>query len=210
VCTVVDRDRAIEGSIEEGETWLKPLLEFRDWLLMIRDDSRYRESTRKTERKKEVIAKRLGREYIAPEHRGHKILGPFTFEIRHEILRRLIRLQEQVISKGITLISPEEIKAIETIWIYEGDSISSVADVLDYPEMNRFTADSALKRNNILGLEQLAEICNKNGIPARLIEQLLIVEKDLSHLSRRIGIYDRLEMVIEEYVLNQIAVEKPR
>lgn len=210
VCTVVDRDRSVEGSIEDGETWLKPLLKFRNWLLKIRDDHRCRESTRRNEKKKKVVAERLGRDYIAPEHRGHKILGPFTFEARHEIFRRLIKLQEQIMSKGITLISPEEIKAIETIWIYEGDNISSVADVLDYPEMNRFTAYPSLKRNNMLGLEHLSEICDKNEIPARLIEQLLIVEKDLSHLSRRTGIYDRLEAVIEEYLINEMAAEKQR
>jgi hypothetical protein len=40
-----------------------------------------------------------------------------------------------------------------------------------------------------------------------LIEQLLIVEKDLSHLSRRNGIYDRLEKVIEEHVINEMAAK---
>jgi len=208
VCTVVERDRSVEGSIEEGETWLKPLLEFRNWLKKIRDNPRFRESTRKNEKKKKAVAKRLEREYIAPEHRGHKILGPFTFETRHEIFRRLIKLQEQIMSREITLISPEEIKAIETIWIYEGDNISSVADVLDYPEMIEFAAYPPLKRNNMLGLEQLNEICERNSIPPRLIEQLLIVEKDLSHLSRRTGIYDRLEKVVEEYIINEMAAEK--
>ncbi|MBL7074948.1 DNA phosphorothioation system sulfurtransferase DndC [candidate division KSB1 bacterium] len=205
VCTVVERDRALEGLIEDGEAWLGPLLEFRNWLKEIRNDPNYREGTRKNSKKREVVAKRLGREYTLPEHRGHKILGPFTFETRHEILRRLIKLQEQIMGREIPLISPEEIKAIETIWIYEGDNISSIADVLDFPKMNDFTAYSP--RNNMLGLEQLSKICDKNRIPARLIEQLLIVEKDLSSLSRRTGIYDRLEKVIEEHVINEMAAE---
>jgi len=99
-----------------------------------------REDTRKNEKRKKIIAEKLGRDFIPSEHRGHKILGPFTFETRYEIFRRLIRLQEQIMSREITLISPEEIKAIETIWIYEGDNISSVADVLDYAEMIEFAA----------------------------------------------------------------------
>jgi len=205
VCTVVERDRSLEGLIEDGETWLESLLEFRNWLKEIRNDPNYREGIRKNEKKKKMVSERLGKEYIAQEHRGHKILGPFTFETRHEILRRLIELQEQIMSREIPLISPEEIKAIETIWIYEGDNISSIADVLDFPKMNDLTAYSP--RNNMLGLEQLSKICDKNRIPARLIEQLLIVEKDLSSLSRRTGIYDRLEKVIEEYVINEMATE---
>jgi len=198
VCTVVERDRALEGLIEDGETWLEPLLEFRNWLKEIRNNANYRESIRKNERKKKAVAERFGREYISPEHRGHKILGPFTFETRHEILRRLIKLQEQIMSREITLISPEEIKAIETIWIYEGDNISSIADVYD------FATYSPLNKTKTLGMEKLNKICNKNKISARLIEQLLIVEKDLSRLSRRTGIYNRLEKVIEEYVINEM------
>lgn len=198
VCTVVERDRALEGLIEDGETWLEPLLEFRNWLKEIRNNANYRESIRKNERKKKAVAERFGREYISPEHRGHKTLGPFTFETRHEILRRLIKLQEQIMSREITLISPEEIKAIETIWIYEGDNISSIADVYD------FATYSPINKTKTLGMEKLNKICNKNRISARLIEQLLIVEKDLSRLSRRTGIYERLEKVIEEYVINEM------
>lgn len=201
VCTVVERDRALEGLIEDGETWLEPLLEFRNWLKEIRNNANYRESIRKNEKKKKAVAERFGREYISPEHRGHKILGPFTFETRHEILRKLIKLQEQTMDREITLISPEEIKAIETIWIYEGDKISSIADVYDFAEY------SLLNRNKMLGLEQLSKICDKNTISARLIEQLLIVEKDLSRLSRRTGIYERLEKVIEEYVINEMTAK---
>lgn len=207
VCTVVEKDRSLEGFIEEGESWLEPLLKFRNWLKEIRNERAYREDTRKNDKKKKIVAKRLGRKYIPPEHRGHKILGPFTFETRHEILRRLIKLQEQVAIREISLISPEEVKAIETIWIYEGDNISSIADVFKFPKMSDFTVCDYSARNSVFDLDQLSTICNKNRIPARLIEQLLIVEKDLSHLSRRNGIYDRLEKIIEEHVINKMAAK---
>lgn len=205
-CTVVKKDRAIEGLIEDGETWLKPLLEFRNWLKEIRDDPNYREKIRKNEKKKKFRAKMLGRDYIAPEHRGHKILGPFTFEARHEVFRRLMKIQEQMLNRRITLISPEEIKAIETLWIYEGDKISSIADIFDSNDIG-FEKYSTKLNNNIAGFEQLIKICEKNGVPARLMEQLLIVEKDLSHLSRRVGIYERLEKIVDEYVIKKMTAE---
>src|SRR5699024_7561726 len=38
VCTVVDEDKALNGFIHSGHDWLKPLLNFRNWLAGIRDD----------------------------------------------------------------------------------------------------------------------------------------------------------------------------
>lgn len=38
VCTVVSEDKALTGFIQSGEDWMKPLLNFRNWLVSIRDD----------------------------------------------------------------------------------------------------------------------------------------------------------------------------
>jgi DNA sulfur modification protein DndC len=38
VCTVVNEDKALTGFIQSGHDWLKPLLDFRNWLSEIRDD----------------------------------------------------------------------------------------------------------------------------------------------------------------------------
>ena len=203
VCTVVERDRVLEGSIEEGETWLSPLLEFRNWLKEIRDKPSFREEVRRSEKKKKIIADTLGRKFTPIQHRGHMVLGPFTFDTRHEILRRLIKLQEKVANMDISLISPEEIKAIETIWIYEGDNITSIADVLKSSASDNFNANVSSSDNNGY-LDELKRICNKHSVPLQLIERLLVVEKDLSSLSRRAGIYNRLERVIEEHVTNEM------
>lgn len=37
-CTVVDQDKALSGFIENGEEWLRPLLQYRNWLASFRDD----------------------------------------------------------------------------------------------------------------------------------------------------------------------------
>lgn len=200
VCTVVERDRSLEGLIEDGETWLGALLEFRNWLKIIRDDPSLRENMRKQDLKKKILAKKLGEEFNQSEHRGHKTLGPFTFEARHEILRRLITLQEKVADHKISIISPEEIKAIEMIWIYEGDNISSITDVLNSRINKLNLPDLVQDKSLVTGI--LEDLCAENNVSRSLIEQLLIVEKDLSSLSRRNGIYDRLEQVFEEYLLN--------
>lgn len=42
VCTVVSKDKSLSSFIEKGETWLIPLLEYRNWLYSIRDDENRR------------------------------------------------------------------------------------------------------------------------------------------------------------------------
>ena len=36
-CTVVQRDRSMEAMIDNGEDWMQPMLDFRDWLVTTQD-----------------------------------------------------------------------------------------------------------------------------------------------------------------------------
>lgn len=47
VCTVVNEDKALTGFIQSGHDWMKPLLDFRNWLSLIRDDRTRRMKYRK-------------------------------------------------------------------------------------------------------------------------------------------------------------------
>ncbi len=202
-CTVVERDRALEGLIEDGETWLSPLLEFRNWLKEIRDDPSMRSKYRKNERKRKIIADKLGKEFEKETHRGHQVLGPFTFEARHEILQRLLKIQKEITEvHNIELIQHEELKAIERIWIYEGDNISSLSEVIDTTSDEFLnTIDKSPLESNQINKEILGKIAEKNNVPVSLVEKLLVVEKDLSSLSNRKGIYNKLERVISEHLI---------
>ena len=42
VCTVVNKDKSLTGFIENGEGWLQPLLDFREWIISIRNRHEYR------------------------------------------------------------------------------------------------------------------------------------------------------------------------
>lgn len=42
ICTVVKEDKSLTGFIENGEDWLQPLLDFRAWILIIRNKHEYR------------------------------------------------------------------------------------------------------------------------------------------------------------------------
>lgn len=47
ICTVVKEDKSLTGFIKSGETELQPLLDFRSWLLSIRDKHEYRQKYRR-------------------------------------------------------------------------------------------------------------------------------------------------------------------
>lgn len=204
VCTVVDRDRSVEGLIEDGETWLEPLLDLRNWLKEIRDDPSKRESVRKLERRKKRMAKRLGRPFEPQRHRGHIVLGPFTMDTRREILKKLLSVQARLRGKGIVLISDEELKAIQTLWTYESSEgshlVSAVMEGLSEPD-GLLEIPSVTRRSDLVYAQGFCEKCD---IPLHLLERLLEVESDFSALSRRKDIYSRLEGVIEEYVFSEL------
>lgn len=98
VCTVVKRDHSMEGFVEAGYENYEHLLEFRDWLYELRDNKDMRENTKRD---------------------GTSGLGPFKMEVRKEILKKLLQIQKIF---GEELISQEEVKEINKIWIYEGFS----------------------------------------------------------------------------------------
>lgn len=99
-CTVVEKDRSLEGFVEVGFTEFGPLVDFRDWLVAIRNDPARRSGRRRDGR-------------ITFTSDGVLVPGPFTFETREEILSRLISLQGKI---GKKLISPDEIERIKAIW----------------------------------------------------------------------------------------------
>jgi len=42
ICTVVNKDKSLTGFIKSGESWLQPLLDFREWMVSIRNKHEYR------------------------------------------------------------------------------------------------------------------------------------------------------------------------
>ena len=100
-CTVVEKDRSMEAMIDSGFEHLEPLLDFRDWLAVFRNN-----------RKKRMLERRDGRIVLMGDGET-TVAGPFTLEARQEILARLLRIQEDV---GMQLIHPDEVDRIKTLW----------------------------------------------------------------------------------------------
>lgn len=110
-CTVVEKDKSLQGFVDSGKHHFSALIKFRLWLKSIRNDSRYRS-----------VERRNGEIRFNP--RGEQIQhvpGPFTIQARKMILDELLATQEEY---GDTLISQDEIQRIHAIW---ADEISKPA-----------------------------------------------------------------------------------
>ena len=97
---MVEKDRSLESFVDAGFENLEPLLYFRDWLVAIRND-----------RKRRMRERRNGSVTLLAD--GTEVPGPFTFETRREILKKLLEIQEETQRK---LISQQEIDKIHQIW----------------------------------------------------------------------------------------------
>lgn len=96
-CTVVDRDKSIEGFIGSGRAEYSGMAHMRDWLIELRDDpEQYREPVRRN---------------------GRVGNGPLKMRVRSDVLERLLGLQAAL---GEELISPEEVSLIKQVWVSDG------------------------------------------------------------------------------------------
>jgi len=102
-CTVVEKDKSLQGYIDAGHDGYQPLLDFRDNLVAYRKNQSMRSAIRRNGR-------------LTFDATGKHIPGPFTIQARKEILAELLRVQAEF---GSPLISEEEINLIHKIWATE-------------------------------------------------------------------------------------------
>lgn len=107
VCTVVQKDKSLQGFIDSGYNSYQYLSEFRELILKLRNDPAYRSMHR---RNGNIEFKN-----------GKHIRGPFTFEARRILLDKLLETQDKI---GEVLISNQEIEIIYSCW--ENDLLKEV------------------------------------------------------------------------------------
>ncbi len=194
VCTVVNRDSSMEAMIENGEEWLTPLLEFRDFLASTQQPE-VREQTRKFKRRNGRVEQKEG----IPQP-----FGPYKLEFRQELLRRLLVVQKTLGNRGTNadgqLIAKQELEAIRGLWRTEEqdwkDSVPMIfREVMGYDlqwlseELPAFSDPEK---------EILAEICSTRKLNPDLVSKLLETERSLHGMSRRSSIQQRLASVLDE------------
>ncbi|MCY4553977.1 MAG: DNA phosphorothioation system sulfurtransferase DndC, partial [Candidatus Poribacteria bacterium] len=191
-CTVVTKDKAMEGLIDNGEDWMLPLLEFRDFLAETQDPEKKPE--------KREHRRRNGQITILNDK---LVYGPYTLDFCKKLLTKLLTTQQQVREDGpdpdIKLITDDELEEIRKIWRTErqdwqdavpqiyaeivGDRDWVVDDTISFTEKDK---------------KILETVCHEQGIPVTLVAKLLDTERQMDGMSRRAGIQSRIDEIFHE------------
>lgn len=194
VCTVVTRDSSMEAMIENGETWMEPLLEFRNFLASTQDPavkSQVREHKR-----------RNGKVMLKPD--GGIIYGPYKMSVRKQLLKRLLEIQQQIRESGPdkeqTLITTDELQEIRRIWrTEEQDWEDSVARIFHEVMEEGFPVrDDEIPAFSSEERSILEEICHQKGVPGQLVAKLLDAERELHSMVRRSLVHQKISSILEE------------
>ena len=192
-CTVVTRDRSMEALIDNGEEWMLPLLEFRDWLAETQDPAKkhlYRDFKRRT-----------GQVTIKD---GKLIRGPYRLDFCKEILRRLLDTQRQVRVDGpdphVELITKAELHEIRRLWRTErqdwDDSVPQIYHEMTDQQLNWLQDD--IGAFSAPEYQLLNAVCQEHGLPTDLVARLLEQERQMQGMHRRAGIFQRIDEVLRE------------
>ncbi|MCG8353503.1 MAG: DNA phosphorothioation system sulfurtransferase DndC [Chloroflexales bacterium] len=195
VCTVVERDRSMEALIDNGEEWMIPMLEFRDFLAETRDP----------ERRKEVrdYRRRDGLVHFRKRGQGELLIrGPYRLEFRKQLLTRLLQVQEQVRREGpdpqFELISPEELYEIRRLWRVEAqdweDSVPNIYRTATGRDLAWPQDDGALFGAAERAL--LAQICAEEDVPLDLMLALIESQRQHGTLTGRTAIHARIDEIL--------------
>jgi DNA sulfur modification protein DndC len=177
VCTVVKKDKSMEALIDNGEEFLLPLLELRDWLVENRDKDEYRQMRLRN---------------------GGEGKGPYNIDTRAYILKRLLDAQKK---SELKLITTQELKAIQIIWQMDGFS-NSVYDVYDavYDEQQHNNVYDMSRKDEVKQnqLKHLTQLCEQTGINADNMRLLVQNEKDKLILKKRVSMSKIIDEIISK------------
>jgi DNA sulfur modification protein DndC len=187
VCTVVKEDKSMTALIKNGIEWMRPLLDFRNRLVVNRNVSEYRYSTRRNGQ-------------IAVDETGHN-MGNYTIEYRIQLLKELLTIQQatQNFRSSIDLINSQELIAIQVMWHRDGHFKTSVNDV--YNEVYGYDIP-----NDKIGLQErllLEKACN-NSTHFSLIQELLALQKNKILLMKKYGLQNDLEARLETFIKGKV------
>ena len=173
-CTVVERDKTSEGLLAAGDERMEHLIEFRETLLEFRNpDNGWRDSRRMN---------------------GNESPGPLLIKGRRELLKQLLKLQEET---GLMLITPEELLLIQQMWkaARDPDDGRGVARIVNKQRGIIMSAD--LKElNRLRELEE--DVAREKTINADTLRRMLAKVEEYSESHRAHGLPDDLLNILKD------------
>ena len=201
-CTVVTKDRAIEGLIDSGETWLQRLKDFRNTLYettLPENKSTVRNFKRRTGRV-QYARGAINNENITEIK---TIPGPYLIQYRKDRLKELLKIERDLNLEGhnIKLIHAEELHAIRKEWMFDpnepdwSDELPKIYREVYGVDLDWVEHDAGAFSQK--DAELIAELSTENGVPAELVMKLLELELSMDGLSRRQGLFNKIESLLK-------------
>jgi len=186
ICTVVEKDRSMEGMLQNGEEWMSPLWEYREKLYLYRQPNSGKRDTRRRD--------------------GSIGAGPFLPETRRELLDKLFQKEIEITNnyhkikkndidynpnETFELIKNDEIILIQQNWSSDGDIKNSAYRIAQkYGRMMEQTTDTPLRSK----LEN-----SKDTFNIDLFERIYEIEAYRKNISTRYGIINDIEKRIVDF-----------
>ncbi|WP_375584805.1 DNA phosphorothioation system sulfurtransferase DndC [Cyclobacterium xiamenense] len=182
VCTVVKEDKSMSALIDNGMTWLAPLLKYRNAIVEERNMVKNRMDERRNGQKVE------------------KGKGTYEPEYRASLLKRLLetQLEIQQTFPELELITNQELVAIQVIWYRDfifDQKVSTIYNAVYRKELDMKNHDENFRKEE----ELLKKVCQKDK-RFELIQDHLSLLKNKALLTRKRGLKEDLERRIEEYI----------
>ena len=180
VCTVVKRDKSMEGLIENGDSWMEPLMEFRELLVETRNTEELRENRRRG---------------------GQEGIGPYTPEARAMFLEKLLQAQFEIQKNEpeMVLINYQELVAIQVTWYRDNlfkNKVSDIFNLIYGTQLSFENEDEKLLKEK----ELLKSVCIEQPEDYDLLGDLLTLQKTKTILMNKRGLQNDLENRIEQFV----------
>ena len=176
VCTVVEKDRSMEGMLKNGEEWMAPLWKYRELLYEWRQPDSGKRDTRR--------------------RNGTLGPGPFLSSARKELLEKLLEVEKQVndnspYNENIELIKDSEIELIQQYWDNDGDSKKSAFRIAQkYARLMDESIETPLRTK----LEKYEDKLNID-----LFERIYEIEAYRKNIFTRYGVIKDIEKRVVDY-----------
>ena len=200
-CTVVTKDKAIDGLIANGDTWLQPLADFRNFL----------HSTTEPSVKKLYRNDRRRDGKVSVKHGHHEdaeiefIQGPYYMHFRKEWLQHLLEIEKSLNDQGkdVTLITEAELHEIRYQWRHDpltpdwNDELPKIYRSVYGDNKINFPNDD---ENSFGQLESdlIDELGKIHQVDSNLIKKLVELELSLSGLGKRHDVFKRIDRLLSQ------------
>lgn len=203
-CTVVTTDKAMESLVEQGESWMRPLLDFRNKLAQTTDPSA-KNKFRNFKRRTGKVTYARGMQDDSDDNRVRKhVPGPYWMSFRRKWLEELLSIERDLAENGhqVELITKQELHHIRREWLNDPNE-PDWEDILPAIYSRVFGEDIDWIQNDAGAFTKpdadlLEELGEKHRVSSTLVQKLMELEVSMDGLSKRKGMSDRIHNLLSQ------------